>query len=116
MIGGMIWPPVDATLSIAAACSGRNPVFFMVGMVALPVSTTFATAAPVTVPTNPEPITAGNAAPPRTRLPTYLPSSRNSGSTPVWRNSGAEDHEQEMTSADTLMIGPNMPSVRLAPM
>ena len=61
MIGGMIWPPVDATLSMAAACSGRNPVLFIVGMVALPVSTTFATAAPVTVPTNPEPITAGNA-------------------------------------------------------
>ena len=88
----------------------------MVGMVALPVSTTFATAAPVTVPTNPEPITAGKAAPPRTRLPTYLPSSRNRGSTPVWRKSEPKITNRKMTSADTLMIGPNIPSVRLAPM
>ena len=42
--GGMIWPEVEATASIAPAMFGRNPRSFIIGMVRRPVSTTFATA------------------------------------------------------------------------
>ena len=44
--GGMIWPEVEATASIAPAMFGRNPRCFIIGMVRRPVSTTFATAWP----------------------------------------------------------------------
>ena len=46
MIGGMIWPPVEATDSTAAAKAGRKPVRFINGMVIGPSTITFATAEP----------------------------------------------------------------------
>ncbi len=33
MTGGMIWPPVEATASTAAAASGLKPLRFIMGMV-----------------------------------------------------------------------------------
>ncbi len=48
--GGMIWPPVEATASTAAANGGRNPVRFISGMVIGPSTITLATALPDTVP------------------------------------------------------------------
>ena len=50
MIGGMIWPPVDATASTAAANCGRKPVRFISGMVIGPSTITLATALPEIVP------------------------------------------------------------------
>src|SRR3989338_3726311 len=65
MIGGMIWPPVDATASIAAAASGLNPVRFIMGMVSQPSTLTFATAEPEIVPNMLEDTTATLPGPPR---------------------------------------------------
>ena len=48
--GGMIWPPVEATASTAAANGGRKPVRFISGMVIGPSTMTLATALPETVP------------------------------------------------------------------
>src|SRR5690625_60955 len=50
MIGGMIWPPVEAVASVAAATCGRNPAFFMIGMVNEPEATVLATEEPDTMP------------------------------------------------------------------
>ena len=50
MIGGMIWPPVEATASTAAANGGRKPVRFISGIVIGPSTITLATALPETVP------------------------------------------------------------------
>jgi hypothetical protein len=46
IIGGINWPPVLAAASMAAANCGWKPTLFMMGMVRLPVVTTFATALP----------------------------------------------------------------------
>ena len=69
----MICPEVEATASIAPAISLRKPWLFIIGMVSRPVSTTLDTAWPITEATMPLPMMAGNAAPPRTRLPVSLP-------------------------------------------
>jgi hypothetical protein len=50
MTGGMIWPPVEAVASTAAAKCGRKPLLFMSGIVIGPSTMTFATALPDTVP------------------------------------------------------------------
>ena len=63
--GGMIWPPVDATASMAAAASGLNPVRFIIGMVSQPSTMTLATAEPEIVPNMLEDTTATLPGPPR---------------------------------------------------
>ncbi len=67
MIGGIIWPPVEATASTAPAKAGRYPMPFMSGMVNVPVVITLATAEPDTVPNNPLVTTATLAGPPAER-------------------------------------------------
>ena len=42
MIGGMIWPLVEAATSIAPALIAGRPVRFITGMVKVPVVTTLA--------------------------------------------------------------------------
>jgi hypothetical protein len=64
MIGGMSWPPVEATASTAAAKGGRKPVRFMSGMVIGPSTITLATALPETVPNRLELTTATLPGPP----------------------------------------------------
>src|SRR5215472_11391072 len=56
--GGMSWPPVDPTASIAAAICAGNPERFISGMVTTPTAETFATALPEIMPKNAEPTTA----------------------------------------------------------
>ena len=46
MIGGINCPPVEAMASIAPATRGRKPMRFIMGMVKVPVATTFATEEP----------------------------------------------------------------------
>ena len=65
MIGGMIWPPVEATASTAPAKRAGYPVDFISGMVMEPVATTLATALPETVPISALATTATLAGPPR---------------------------------------------------
>jgi len=52
MIGGINWPPLETAASIAAAIWGLKPVRFIKGMVNDPVTATFATALPETIPIN----------------------------------------------------------------
>ena len=63
--GGISWPPVDETASIAAASCGRNPAFFMSGIVTTPVVTTLATTLPEMVPNNEDAMIAILPGPPR---------------------------------------------------
>ena len=65
MTGGMICPPVEAAVSMAAAVSGLKPVRFIIGMVNEPVVTTFAFALPMIVPVMALAKTAAFAGPPR---------------------------------------------------
>ena len=68
MIGGMIWPLVEAATSIAPALVPGKPVFFITGMVKVPVVTTLAMEEPEIEPVMPEARIAALAGPPR-----YLP-------------------------------------------
>ena len=67
MIGGMIWPPVEAVASTPPAKDGLNPRLMIIGMVITPVPTTFATAEPDIVPNRLEAMIAAWAGPPRNR-------------------------------------------------
>ncbi len=64
MIGGMIWPPVEATASTAPANSGLKPVRFIKGMLIWPVTMTLATAEPEIAPNSDELTTATLPGPP----------------------------------------------------
>ncbi len=68
MTGGVIWPPVEAQASIAAARWGRNPARFISGIVTVPTVMTFETMLPEIDPNKDEPTIAILAGPPR-----YLP-------------------------------------------
>ena len=67
MTGGISWPPVEATDSMAAASCGLKPRRFIMGMVTTPVVTTLATTLPDIVPKSEEPRIAILAGPPRYR-------------------------------------------------
>ena len=64
IIGGIIWPFTDAATSIAPALTAGNPVFFMIGIVNVPVVTTLAIEDPEIIPVNPEAIIEALAGPP----------------------------------------------------
>ena len=64
MTGGMIWPPVEAVASTAAANSGLYLSRFISGMLKIPSTTTLATAEPEIVPKNAEEKTDTLAGPP----------------------------------------------------
>src|SRR5512145_2992889 len=72
MTGGMIWPPVDAVASIAAAASGLNPVRFIMGIVSQPSTMTLATAEPEIVPNRLDDTTDTLPGPPRCAPATAL--------------------------------------------
>ena len=63
--GGSSCPPVEAAASTAPAKAGRKPVRFIIGMVTMPVPTTFETAFPEIEPNSAEAPTAAFAEPPR---------------------------------------------------
>ena len=63
--GGVIWPPVEAQASIAAARCGLNPARFMSGIVTVPTVITFDTMFPEIEPNSDEPTIAIFAGPPR---------------------------------------------------
>ena len=65
MMGGMIWPPVDAMASMPPAWWGLKPIFFIIGMVNAPDATTLATDEPEMEPKSAELIVAILAGPPR---------------------------------------------------
>src|SRR2546425_9619305 len=63
MTGGVIWPPVEAQASIAAARWGRNPARFISGIVTVPTVMTFETMLPEIDPNKDEPTMAILAGP-----------------------------------------------------
>ena len=65
MIGGMIWPPVEATASMAPASVASNPDRRISGIVTTPVATTLETALPEIVPKSEDATIATLAGPPR---------------------------------------------------
>ena len=64
MMGGVTCPPEEATVSTAPASSGLYPIFFIRGMVRVPVVTTFATVLPEIMAMQPLLRTATLAGPP----------------------------------------------------
>ncbi len=67
MTGGISWPPFDALASIAAACSGLKPDFFIIGIVMTPVARMLETTMPLIDPKSDDASTEIFAAPPRKR-------------------------------------------------
>ena len=65
--GGISWPPVEPTDSIAAARTREKPERAISGIVTMPTAMTLLTAAPEIMPNSAEPTTAILAAPPRKR-------------------------------------------------
>ena len=66
-MGGVNCPPFEATASIAAASTGEYPVFFIMGIVIVPVVATFATELPLIIAIAPLDTTATFAGPPDCR-------------------------------------------------
>ena len=99
MIGGMIWPFVDAATSMAPALTAGMPMRRMTGMVKVPVVTTLAMDEPEIMPVMPEARIAPLAGPPLYR-PTmakesarkYRPAPALSSSAP---NSTKQEHETD---------------------
>src|SRR5262245_6302517 len=84
--GGINWPPVEPTDSIAAARYGEKPDLTMAGMVTMPTASTFDTALPEIMPNSAEPTTAILAAPPRNRHIADMARSEKNSAPPVRAN------------------------------
>ena len=67
MIGGMIWPLVEAATSMAPALTAGMPMRRITGMVKVPVVTTLAIDEPEMAPVIPDARIAALAGPPRKR-------------------------------------------------
>ena len=65
MTGGARTAPVEAQASMAAATDGLKPVFFMAGIVMVPVVRTLEMTLPLIEPSRPDEKIATLAAPPR---------------------------------------------------
>ena len=76
----MLWPLTDAATYIAPALTAGKPVFFIIGIVNVPVVKKFAMDEPLIIPVNPEAKIDAFAGPPlnlptkaKARLRKYLP-------------------------------------------
>jgi hypothetical protein len=109
--GGMIWPPVEAVASTAAANAGRKPVRFMSGMVSGPSTITLATALPDTVPNRLDETTDTLPGPPAVCPVMDSAKSMNNWPVPL-RSMNAPKRTNSITyEADTPSVEPKMPSV-----
>ena len=111
MIGGMIWPPVDATASTAAANAGRKPSFFIIGIVKAPVVTTLAEALPEIVPNKALATVATLAGPPRNRPAARIESSRKPVPPPVSPTKAPRNTKMAMMLAEIPVSCPQIPPV-----
>ena len=84
MIGGMIWPPVEAVASTPAAKCGGKPERFIKGMDIGPSTMTLATALPEIVPNRLELTTETFPGPPAVWPVSAIAKSMNSWPTPVF--------------------------------
>ena len=107
-MGGVIWPPVEATASTAAASAGGYPSRFISGIVRVPVVATLATALPLTVPKAAEAMVAILAAPPTERPDTRSAMSINAWPPPVCKRTAPNNTKAAiMVAARPVSIPPN---------
>ena len=109
MIGGINWPPVEATASMAPACTPVYPPRRINGMVMTPVVTTLETTLPEIEPKNPDAVTAIFACPPRKRPTRTIEISVKNAEPPdlikIWPKK-----TKETTMVETTVMGtPRMP-------
>src|SRR3990167_8668958 len=109
--GGMIWPPVDAVASTAAANSGRYRIRFMRGMLKIPSTTTLATADPEIVPKKAEETTDTLAGPPWERPATSLSRSTKVSPPPVWYSTAPNTRKMATSVAEIPVTAPRIPWV-----
>ena len=107
----MIWPPVEAVASTAAANGGRKPVRFISGMVIGPSTMTLATALPDTVPNRLELTTATLPGPPAVWPVIDSAKSMNSCPVPLFSMNAPNSTNSITYDADTPSVEPKMPSV-----
>ena len=110
MIGGIIWPPVDAEASTPAANLGRKPLAVISGMVMMPVEAVLATAEPEMVPVSADEMTATKAAPPRKRPAMILESSITKPEAPETTRNAPKIMNSVMLADEIVVMIPNMPS------
>ncbi len=110
MIGGIIWPPVDAEASIPAANFERKPFAFIRGIVMIPVDAVFATAEPLIVPVRAEEMTATKAAPPRKRPAMTFANSITKSDAPDTSRKAPKIMNRVMFADEMVVMIPNMPS------
>jgi hypothetical protein len=111
MTGGMIWPPVDAVASTAAANGGRKPVRFMSGIVSQPSTMTLATAEPEMVPKRLEETTEIFPGPPRAPPVTARAKSMKNCPVPDFSRKAPKTTKRITYVADTATGIPQIPSV-----
>src|SRR5690625_4895936 len=110
--GGIICPPVDAEASVAAANSGLNPAFFIIGIVKDPEATVFPTELPETIPCKALAATAAFAVP-----PVYFPVTANAKSLKklpilVWMSMTPKNKNRKMNLEEIWIGVPNTPLSR----
>ena len=110
MTGGMICPFTDDETSIAPAFSFENPVFFMIGIVKVPVVTVLAIDEPEIKPVIPDPSMAAFAGPPlifptiaNAKSKKYLPP-------PAVSSSAPNNTKRKIKSTETPIGIPNIAS------
>ena len=108
--GGMIIAPVEAAPSTAAAMCGGKPVFFMSGIVTVPVVTVSAIGLPLTMPMKRLEITAAWAGPPAMRPSAARDRSTKNRATPATSMKAPNTTKGRMKPATTSAITPKMPS------
>ena len=112
MIGGMIWPPVEAVASTPAAKCGGKPERFISGMEIGPSTITLATALPEIVPNRLELTTDTLPGPPAVWPVSAMAKSMNN-----WPDAGplheAAEHDEDdaRTTPRRASAWPKMPSV-----
>ncbi len=111
MIGGMIWPPVEAVASTPAAKCGGNPERFISGIEIGPSTMTLATALPEIVPNRLELTTDTLPGPPAVCPVSAMAKSMNNCPTPVRSMKLPNTTKMITNDADTASACPNMPSV-----
>jgi len=110
MMGGIIWPPVEAAASTPPAKRPRKPLDFISGMVITPVEAVFAMAEPLIVPVKAEEITATKPAPPRTRPATTLETSMTKSLAPEATRNPPNTMKRVILDEDIKAKMPNIPS------
>ena len=112
MIGGMIWPPVDAIALVAPAKCGLKPAFFMIGIVNEPEANGVGhrPAPGEIMPCRPEAATAAFAGPPVKRPVSRKARSLKSAPMFVRMSTTANSRNRKMKVEETWIGVPKIPA------